>query len=70
MMETTFAIVRHDGAVDIVEGVSVQDVAHRFGWPGDGTIEPFDPDVHKKVRHTFDTPELQRQKLTPEKKGD
>lgn len=62
-----FAIVRHDGAVDMVEGVSVKDVADRFGWPGDGTIEPFDEKLHKKVRHIFDSPERQRETLTPEK---
>lgn len=59
-----FAIVRQDGEVDKVEGVSVQDVADRFGWPGNGDIQPWDDGAHNaNLRHTFGTPEEQREAL-------
>lgn len=60
----TFAIVRQDGEVDKVEGFSVADVAWRYGWPGNGTIEPWDDTTHKKaLRHTLSSPEQQRELL-------
>lgn len=52
-----FAIVRADGAVDTAEGMSVQDISDRYGWPGNGTIEPFEDSSHGgRVRHAFDSP--------------
>lgn len=65
-----FAIVRHNKKVDIAEGSSVADVANRYGWPGNGTIEPFDPDTHKKVRYTFASPDEQREALTDKPTGE
>ncbi len=53
---TTFAIVRQDGECDKAEGASVQDVADRYGWPGNGTIEPWDEGKHGgNARHVFTT---------------
>ncbi len=55
-----FAIVRADGTVDTADGMSVQDVADRYGWPGDGTIETYDPNKHTKPANDFTTPADQR----------
>lgn len=57
----TFAIVRADGKVDkVTDGESVEDVARRYGWPGDGDIVPWDDKEHKsKLQHTFDSPDDQ-----------
>jgi hypothetical protein len=69
-----FAIVRQDGEVDLADGLSVQDVANRYGWPGNGTIEPFDKASHgAHLRHTFTSVEHQGELLNdkpPKKKGD
>jgi len=63
----TFAIVRQDGECDQAEGASVQDVADRFGWPGNGTIEAWDAGKHDgSLRHRFLTVEDQRAKLDPD----
>lgn len=59
-----FAIVRQDGETDKVDGASVDDVANRFGWPGNGTIEPWDDGKHSDdLRYTFASPDEQREKL-------
>jgi hypothetical protein len=55
-----FAIVRADGSVDVAEGMSVQDVADHYGWPGNGTIEPLGAEHTSKIANTFDTPADQR----------
>ncbi len=61
----TFAIVRQDGEVDLADGASVQDVSDRYGWPGNGTIEPFDAGKHgDDVRHRFTSPDEQRELLS------
>jgi hypothetical protein len=53
----TFAIVRGSGAVDRVEGTSVQEVSDRYGWPGNGNIAPWsDADHASKLRNTFASP--------------
>lgn len=66
----TFAIVRQDGEVDQVEGASVADVSDTYGWPGNGTIEKWDDDAHKKaLRYTFSSPAEQREKLADGYKG-
>jgi len=57
-----FAIVRWNGKVDKVEGASVEDVSDRYGAPGNGSIEPWDDDLHaKKLRATFTSVEEQRE---------
>lgn len=66
-----FAIVRQDGEVDLAEGTSVSDVAANYGWPGNGNIEEYNPDVHDaNLRHTFTSPahqgELLNDKPEPE----
>jgi len=59
-----FAIVRQDGEVDKVDGVSVDDVANRYGWPGNGDIQAWDSGAHDgNLRHTFASPEEQRETL-------
>jgi hypothetical protein len=61
----TFAIVRQDGEVDLADGVSVQDVSDRYGWPGNGSIAAYTPALHDKgLRHTFTSPDNQRELLT------
>lgn len=42
----SFAITRWDGEVHVVEAASVQDAGNTYGWPGNGTIEPYDPALH------------------------
>jgi hypothetical protein len=60
----TFAIVRADGTTDRAEGASVDDIASRYGWPGNGKIEPYDSASHDKaLRHTFADPTEQRELL-------
>ena len=60
-----FAIVRQDGEVDTADGVSVDDVATRYGWPGNGTIEPFDQGTHgSAIRYALASPAEQRELLT------
>jgi hypothetical protein len=65
----SFAIKRGDGTVDKAEGASVEDVATRYGAPGNGTIEPWDDNL--KAANTFATPEDQTAawKKTAEKEG-
>lgn len=57
----TFAIVRADGSVDkVTDGASVQDVATRYGWPGNGSIEAWDEGTHGgALAATFDNPQAQ-----------
>lgn len=65
----TFAIIRQDGEIDLCEGLSIDDVATRYGWPGNGTIEEYNPEQHKKaLRYTFDSPEHQRELLADKPK--
>lgn len=65
-----FAIVRQDGEVDTADGVSVDDIASRYGWPGNGTIEPFDSGNHESWRrHDFSSPDEQRELLADKAKG-
>jgi hypothetical protein len=53
----TFAIVRQDGEVDKVEGMSVQDISDRYGAPGNGRIESWNDDEHgAALRYTFASP--------------
>lgn len=60
-----FAIVRQDGEVDLAEGSSVGDVANTYGWPGNGTIEEYDPERHDgALRFTFTSPAHQRELLS------
>ena len=42
----SFAIKRWDGEIHVVEAASVQDAGNIYGWPGNGTIEPYDPAQH------------------------
>lgn len=58
-----FAIVRQDGEVDQAEGASVDDVSNRYGWPGNGTIEPYEAANHPTIRHIFTSPEQQAEAL-------
>jgi hypothetical protein len=52
-----FAIVRASGAVDRVEGTSVQEISDRYGWPGNGSIVPWsDPEHAEKLRNSFTSP--------------
>lgn len=65
-----FAIVRQDGEVDKVEGSSVDDIANRYGWPGNGDIQPWDDGAHnERLRHTFASPDEQRDTLADKPKG-
>jgi hypothetical protein len=64
---SSFAIVRADGSIDKAEGASVQDVADRYGWPGDGDIRPLEGG--DKVRHSFDSPEHQGSLINDKPKG-
>lgn len=59
----TFAIVRQDGEADKAEGASVADIANRYGWPGNGSIVPWDGTHDKALRHTFTDPDNQRKLL-------
>lgn len=59
-----FAIVRHDGEVDQVDGATVEDVASRYGWPGNGTIEAWNDEKHGTPRYQFVSPEHQREMLS------
>jgi hypothetical protein len=52
-----YAIIRADGTADKVEGSSVEDVATRYGAPGNGSIEPWNDNL--TPANTFDTPEAQ-----------
>jgi hypothetical protein len=59
-----FAIVRQDGEVDKVSGLSVQDVANQYGWPGNGEIVPWDAANHaSNIRHSFASPAEQHEAL-------
>lgn len=65
-----FAIIRQDGEVDKVDGSSVDDIANRYGWPGNGSIEPWEDGAHNEhLRHTFGSPEEQREALADKPKG-
>jgi len=65
-----FAIVRQDGEVDKVNGSSVDDVANRYGWPGNGDIQPWDGGAHNEhLRHTFGSPDEQREALADKPKA-
>lgn len=66
-----FAIVRHNGKIDkVTDGMSVEDVSWRYGAPGNGSIEPWDDAKHKKLRHTFASPDEQNDVLNaPEKES-
>jgi len=55
-----FAIVRADGSVDQVDGLSVQDVSDQYGWPGNGTIEEWDAGTHGTPANVFASPAEQR----------
>jgi hypothetical protein len=64
-----FAIVRQDGEVDKVSGLSVQDVANQYGWPGNGEIVPWDSANHaSKIRHSFASPAEQSEALNDKSK--
>lgn len=65
-----YAIVRQGGEVDKVDGSSVDDVANRYGWPGDGNIEAWDDGAHaEKLRNTYASPEEQTAALADKPKG-
>lgn len=63
-----FVITREDGTNDLVEGESVEDVATRYGWPGNGDIQPFSKGT--KIDRTFPTVEDQNAILNAPTKGD
>lgn len=63
----SFAIIRQDGEVDKVQGESVTDVSARYGWPGNGDIQPWDDGKHNGgLRWSFDTPAEHHDKLNAE----
>jgi hypothetical protein len=64
----SFAIVRADESIDKAEGASVQDVSDRYGWPGNGTIRPWE--AGDEAANTFATPEEQAAVLNPEADDD
>ena len=66
-----FAIVRADGSADQVDGLSVQDVADQYGWPGNGTIEEWSDGKHGKAANVFASPAEQYDawKKVAEKEG-
>lgn len=66
-----FAIVRDTGDVDKVTGETVADVSHRFGWPGNGTIEVWDDTIHlTNLSRTLADPAEQNAPAEPSHNGD